>query len=187
MPWLSSSSSSPSLVTRDNNNSRVMPEHHEPPSTNEMRLTLLQKFVQYIYIEIVIPILRHDFYITEMESSFNKVGYYRRSVWNQIQSIAIEKLKRQKLLRSDNSTYMNVDVENTNGMLHTGSSRKKENPEVILRFVPKKRTVRPIMNMSRKRKKSKNNVGSSSSSTSRGSITNSIGNVWIVRNIWKLM
>ena len=168
MPWLASSSSSPSLVTRDNNNSRFMPEHHEPPSTNEMCLTLLQKFVQYIYIEIVIPILRHDFYITEMESSFNKVGYYRRSVWNQIQSIAIEKLKRQKLLRSDNSTFMNVDVENTNGMIHTGSSRKKENPEVILRFVPKKRTVRPIMNMSRKRKKSKNNVGSSSSSTSRG-------------------
>ena len=27
--------------------------------------------------------------------------------------IAIEKLKRQKLLRSDNSTFMNVDVENT--------------------------------------------------------------------------
>ena len=72
---------------------------NEVPSTNETRLKLLQSFVKFIYTEIIIPILRHDFYVTEMESSFQKVGYYRRSVWNRIRSIATKKLELEKILQ----------------------------------------------------------------------------------------
>jgi hypothetical protein len=126
----------------------------EPPSANKTRMTIVSQFVDFIYAEIVIPILRHDFYITEIESSFNKVGYYRRSIWTKIQSIAIEKLKRQKILR--------LEGLNLNKIRNNLTRRNDHNDtKVILRFVPKKRTVRPIMNMSRKNKRSKTNTGAS--------------------------
>lgn len=113
----------------------------EVPSTNETRLKLLHLFVKFIYTEIVIPILRHDFYVTETESSFQRVGYYRRSVWNRIRSIATKKLERENILQAQT--------------VASKSTISNNSPSVILRFVPKKRTVRPIMNMSRRNKRKK--------------------------------
>jgi telomerase reverse transcriptase len=99
---------------------------------------LLQRFVLFLYKSIIIPLIRHDFYVTEVEGQFNAVAYYRRPVWTKIHAVATELLKGKNLLQT-----INFRGEKSAGV---GAS------PAPLRFLPKKRTVRPITNMSKRQK-----------------------------------
>ena len=127
---------------------------HSQHVSSEERQKMMQKlirFIHFVFLKIVIPLIRHDFYVTEVESSFNRVVYYRRPVWACIERVALEVMKRSKVLQKLS--------------LKESKSYKLSGRVIVpLRFVPKKHTVRPIMNMSKRQI-----FGGSQSRTTRAS------------------
>lgn len=65
------------------------------PSTSESlyEKSLVEKWVYWIFVHFLIPILQHNFYITERAGHKNRIFYYRRSVWAKIRKLAIGEMK----------------------------------------------------------------------------------------------
>lgn len=93
---------------------------------------LLHCWISWMFSDIVIPLVQAYFYVTERESRRYDAFYYLKTVWRDLTSTAIASLNRQnfKILR--------------------GPSRKEVRQSrcsSIVRFVPKAKDLRPLVNL----------------------------------------
>lgn len=101
-------------------------------SDEQKCLNLLQCWINWLFSDIVIPLIQAYFYITERESRRYDVFYYPKPVWRDLTSNAIASLTGQnfKILR--------------------GASRRAAKQlfsSSRVRFVPKAKDMRPLVNL----------------------------------------
>ncbi|OQR95063.1 telomerase reverse transcriptase [Achlya hypogyna] len=100
------------------------------PAEASTRRRLLVQLLQWIWEDLVQPIIRTHFYATTMEGQFYHVQYYRRPLWAKISQLAALDLQRS--------------------LLRPLPGAPREASASSVRFVPKPRGVRPIMNLSKR-------------------------------------
>ena len=100
------------------------------------RRELSKKLIFWIFQDIVSPLLKNNFYITEKANHKQKMFFYRKKVWSKLTQLALQSLQQEptKLLRPLN----HMETEN---VIKSGKETSK------LRFIPKEKGVRPIMNL----------------------------------------
>lgn len=93
---------------------------------------LLHCWINWMFSDIVIPLIKVYFYVTERESRRYDVFYYPKTVWRNLTSSAIASLNRQ------------------NFKILCGISRKAVRRSCCssrVRFVPKAKDMRPLVNL----------------------------------------
>ncbi|XP_069814636.1 telomerase reverse transcriptase isoform X2 [Dendropsophus ebraccatus] len=116
---------------------RLNKKHHfVPASEHLLRERNLSKFLYWLMDTYVIQLLKAFYYITETSFQKNRLFFYRKCIWRQLQSIGIRKLMTNLKLR-----LMSTDeIENL--------QQQKNTPLVSrLRFIPKTNGLRPIAKM----------------------------------------
>eukprot|EP01105_Mastigella_eilhardi_P020645 TRINITY_DN4932_c0_g1_i2.p1 TRINITY_DN4932_c0_g1~~TRINITY_DN4932_c0_g1_i2.p1 ORF type:complete len:947 (+),score=178.54 TRINITY_DN4932_c0_g1_i2:2-2842(+) len=98
---------------------------------------LLAKLIYWIYVVIVIPLLRGHFYCTETTVTKHKICYYPQAVWKLIQKAALMPLV--------NTLYSPLARESAEKLMVASGL-----PCATLRFLPKVKDLRPILNLGRK-------------------------------------
>lgn len=97
--------------------------------------TMLQDWLYWLFTQIIVPLLRSHFYITEAENHRQNVLYYRKPVWAKIHMLSLNHLVGKCYKRLDPGS---VAAVLQNRVL--GFSR--------IRMLPKLNGVRPIANLS---------------------------------------
>ncbi|XP_062202743.1 telomerase reverse transcriptase isoform X2 [Phragmites australis] len=100
--------------------------------SEEKHKNVLHCWIKWLFSDIVIPLVEAYFYVTERESRRYDVFYYPKTIWRDLTSNAIASLNRQsfKILR--------------------GTSRKAIKHSCCssrVRFVPKAKDMRPLVNL----------------------------------------
>eukprot|EP00978_Attheya_sp_CCMP212_P023396 scaffold71588_cov47-Attheya_sp.AAC.2 len=113
---------------------------------HETATRLVQNVMWWFYCDVIIPLLRCNFYVTESEFSANRVLYYRKPVWSQYRALSLKSLTTQ---RGDGEPRQYTKLkfkEALNRLSHQtmGCAR--------LRLLPKKTGVRPISLLSKRAK-----------------------------------
>lgn len=54
---------------------------------------IIADIIYFIYNDILMPVVRYNFYVTEKHKEANKLFYYRKPLWNLITKLAIIKLE----------------------------------------------------------------------------------------------
>ncbi|KAL6644134.1 hypothetical protein ACP70R_018900 [Stipagrostis hirtigluma subsp. patula] len=105
-------------------------------SEEQKHRNLLHCWINWLFSDIVIPLVQSYFYVTERESRRYDIFYYPKTVWRDLMSNAIASLDRQnlKILRG----------ASRRAIKHSFSSR--------VRFVPKEKDMRPLVNLKAKSK-----------------------------------
>jgi telomerase reverse transcriptase len=101
-------------------------------SDDQKRINLLQCWINWLFSDIVIPLIQAYFYVTERESRRYDVFYYPKPVWRDLTSSAIASLNGQ------------------NFKILSGTSRRAIKHLCSLsrvRFVPKEKDMRPLVNL----------------------------------------
>lgn len=101
------------------------------------RRELLAEFVYFIFDSLLMPLIRHNFYVTESNLDRNRLLYFRQDVWRALTAPAMSDIKDRM--------YEAIEVKKThqrqkNSLL--GYSR--------MRLLPKVTGFRPISNLRRK-------------------------------------
>ncbi|XP_018424735.1 PREDICTED: telomerase reverse transcriptase [Nanorana parkeri] len=105
--------------------------HFVPASEHLLREKILAEFLFWLMDTYVIQLLKAFFYITETMFQKNKLFFYRKCIWNKLETIGIWKhLTKLQLMSPD-------EIDN---------AQQKKNSLMIstLRFIPKKNGLRPI-------------------------------------------
>jgi telomerase reverse transcriptase len=66
---------------------------HPSSSESLYEKSLVEKWMYWVFVQFLIPILQYNFYITESGLHRNRIFYYRRSVWAKIRKLAIGEMK----------------------------------------------------------------------------------------------
>ena len=124
---------------------RKHPAVQIPPHEHQKREDLLEKWCFWIFDKIIIPIIRNTFYVTETQSAPSAVTYYRKPVWWKIEALSLRHLCRLNMCQ----------LKESNGMARANQAgadtrRLLQAPAAPMRFLPKKTSVRPIVNLSAK-------------------------------------
>ena len=99
-------------------------------------LSFLRQWVRFLFNELVVQILRWNFYCTETEPYGATVFYYRKAVWREIVAKWVHEHANGVLLRGP------ITHDEVNRML-----KRRQYGYAKLRLLPKASNVRPIMNM----------------------------------------
>ncbi|KAL7066016.1 putative telomerase reverse transcriptase [Cryptosporidium serpentis] len=96
----------------------------------------LARIIYFIITSIIVPIIRRHFYVTDIEGS-SKLCYFRYPTWIKIVRIADLHFKKSSMIESeDNCDYPKIDASCIDNIPR-------------LRWIPKIRGLRPILNLSR--------------------------------------
>lgn len=95
--------------------------------------------VAWIVNELVVPIIKLNFYVTEKHKEANKIFYYRKPIWTLISKAALKRFSEENLEQVDRAQLMSI---RKNSM--------EIYPEGKLRILPKKGSFRPIITFNRK-------------------------------------
>lgn len=101
---------------------------------------ILSTVLSMLFNKLIIPLLKHNFYITEKHKEANKLFYYRKPLWMLISKLAMKKFSETNLEAINEARYREIKEGGT------------DYPEGKLRLMPKKGTFRPIITFNRKRK-----------------------------------
>ncbi|XP_040385217.1 telomerase reverse transcriptase isoform X2 [Oryza brachyantha] len=98
---------------------------------------LLHCWISWLFSDIVIPVLRTYFYVTERESKRYDIFYYPKSVWRNLTVNAIASLNRRnfRILRGE-----------------PRKAARRLNCSSRVRFLPKINDIRPLVNLRAKSK-----------------------------------
>uniref|UniRef100_A0A8C0WZD1 Telomerase reverse transcriptase n=1 Tax=Castor canadensis TaxID=51338 RepID=A0A8C0WZD1_CASCN len=107
-----------------------------PAAEHRLRERILAKFLFWLMDTYVVELLRSFFYVTETTFQKNRLFFYRRSVWSKLQSIGV----RQHLQRVQLRELSEAEVRQH-------QEARPALPTSRLRFIPKPRGLRPIVNM----------------------------------------
>ncbi|KAL2612832.1 hypothetical protein R1flu_024524 [Riccia fluitans] len=116
-PWLSSESSSNSGKGR-----------------NVLQQRKLELWLYWLFSNLVVPLIRCHFYVTEIENHRQNVFYYRKPVWAKLRNIALKDLTQRnykKLSKKSVAEALDAKI--------LGFSQ--------VRLLPKRTGVRPIANL----------------------------------------
>ncbi|XP_075683115.1 telomerase reverse transcriptase isoform X2 [Rhinoderma darwinii] len=110
--------------------------HFVGASEHLLREKILAKFLFWLMDTYVIQLLKAFYYITETSFQKNRLFFYRKSIWGQLQNIGIRK----------HMTNVNLRLMSTDEI---GSMYQQKNNIFIsrLRFIPKTNGLRPIAKM----------------------------------------
>ncbi|KAM6224389.1 telomerase reverse transcriptase [Rhynchocyon petersi] len=111
-------------------------DHTVPASEHRLREEILARFLFWLMDTYVVGLLRAFFYVTETMFQKNRLLFFRKSVWNKLQSIGIRQHFSKVRLRE----LSEAEVQR----------RRQAKPSLLtskLRFVPKPQGLRPIVNM----------------------------------------
>ncbi|KAM3929821.1 telomerase reverse transcriptase [Leptodactylus fuscus] len=111
-------------------------DHFVPASEHLLREKILSKFLFWLMDTYVIQLLKAFYYITETSFQKNRLFFYRKSIWGQLQKIGIKKHMTNVKLRLM-STH---EIDSMQQQKHTPLVSK-------LRFIPKTNGLRPIVKM----------------------------------------
>ena len=100
---------------------------------------LLSLIIAFVINQIIVPIIKFNFYVTEKHKEANKIFYYRKPIWIYISKTALKKFGE----------------ENLESIQRRQAIKLKKNPTTMkpegkLRILPKKGTFRPIITFNRK-------------------------------------
>lgn len=97
---------------------------------NTQPKNILRAFIYWIFTEFINPLVAVCFYVTEGEGHGSQLLFYRKPVWSVLMKMGKKQLNLSfsQLPPSDNSNKQYQDVP-------------------LVRFVPKKKSLRPITNM----------------------------------------
>jgi telomerase reverse transcriptase len=101
----------------------------------DLSQTMLVDWLYWLFADIIIPLLRSHFYVTEAENHRQNVLYYRKPVWAKIHMLSLNHLVAKCYTRLDPATVAEVLQKRVLGFSH-------------LRMLPKHSGVRPIANLS---------------------------------------
>ncbi|XP_027945813.1 telomerase reverse transcriptase isoform X3 [Eumetopias jubatus] len=107
-----------------------------PATEHRRREEILARFLCWLMGTYVVELLRSFFYVTETTFQKNRLFFYRKSVWSQLQSIGIRQHFTRVHLRELSAADVRRHHEARAALL---TSR--------LRFLPKPSGLRPIVNM----------------------------------------
>ncbi|XP_057397207.1 telomerase reverse transcriptase isoform X1 [Balaenoptera acutorostrata] len=107
-----------------------------PAAEHRLREAVLARFLCWLMGAYVVELLRAFFYVTETTFQKNRLFFFRKRVWSQLQSIGI----RQHLERVQLRELSEADVRRH-------QEARPALPTSKLRFVPKPSGLRPIVNM----------------------------------------
>jgi len=107
-------------------------------SEHESTSVLVRNVMRWLYKQIIIPLLRSTFYITETEFTGSRVLYYRRPIWSRIKSLSMKILLKQQ--------YREMNVAKVQKLL---SNHNVGCPPAPLRLLPKKTGIRAIAMLSK--------------------------------------
>lgn len=99
----------------------------------------LSLIVALIVNELVVPIIKLNFYVTEKHKEANRIFYYRKPLWTLISKVALKKFSEE-----------NLEPINHHSVLKLKKNLNVTYPEGKLRILPKKGTFRPIITFNRK-------------------------------------
>ncbi|XP_012869282.1 PREDICTED: telomerase reverse transcriptase [Dipodomys ordii] len=107
-----------------------------PAAEHRRREGVLAKFLFWLMDTYVVELLKSFFYVTETTFQKNKLFFYRKSVWSQLQSIGVRQhLERVRLRELSGAEVRQHQVA------------RPALPTSRLRFIPKPCGLRPIVNM----------------------------------------
>uniref|UniRef100_A0A8C9BAX5 Telomerase reverse transcriptase n=1 Tax=Phocoena sinus TaxID=42100 RepID=A0A8C9BAX5_PHOSS len=107
-----------------------------PAAEHRLREAVLARFLCWLMGAYVVEVLRAFFYVTETTFQKNRLFFFRKRVWSQLQSVGI----RQHLERVQLRELSEADVRRL-------QEDRPALPTSKLRFVPKPSGLRPIVNM----------------------------------------
>ncbi|XP_066441060.1 telomerase reverse transcriptase isoform X3 [Eleutherodactylus coqui] len=110
--------------------------HFVPASEHLLREKIFSKFLFWLMDTYIMELLKAFYYITEASFQKNKLFFYRKSIWEQLQKIGIRKHMTNVKLR----LIPTDEMENM---------QQQKNTPIIsrLRFIPKRNGLRPIVKM----------------------------------------
>ncbi|XXQ38313.1 Telomerase reverse transcriptase [Plasmodiophora brassicae] len=95
--------------------------------------TMLAKWLHWLVAELLVPLVRSAFYVTESEPYRNRIFFYRHEVWNRISDMAVTELCADQFRQIDEGSAQQMVVARGVGYSQ-------------LRILPKMNCVRPIVN-----------------------------------------
>ena len=101
------------------------------------RTKRFQNVVRFVFVHLLIPLLRSVFYVTETEFSGNQVYYYRKPVWKKLRAKAMAGFKTQQ--------YAELSFDDIRTRMQTQNMGCAQ-----LRLLPKKTGVRGISMLSKR-------------------------------------
>ena len=101
---------------------------------------ILAVLVCMVYNKLLVPLIKHNFYVTEKHKEANRLFYYRKPIWVLVSKLALRKFSETNLEPITDNQYFEIKKAGT------------DYPEGKLRLMPKKGTFRPIITFNRKRK-----------------------------------
>ncbi|KAJ3436996.1 telomerase reverse transcriptase [Anaeramoeba flamelloides] len=99
--------------------------------------------ILWLYEEVISIFLSRLFYFTDTVLSKKRVVFYRREIWSKIETIFFEKFKKTHLKRITFKSALEILEQNKLGYAR-------------IRLLPKKNGIRPIMNLSKRKKMNHN-------------------------------
>lgn len=90
-------------------------------------------FIYWIFYGFLMPLLKHNFYITESSSYYHRVFYFRRDTWTYFYNVEVSRLSTNLLERLSKSP--------------SSSRQARSTLYPRLRFIPKETGFRPIVNL----------------------------------------
>eukprot|EP01080_Neovahlkampfia_damariscottae_P001649 gene1649-12774_t len=119
----------------------------------EIQRNLMKSFLNFIFKDLIIFIIKKYFYITETSYNRRKILYFKRNIWNKISDIA------RNTLINENEIFKKLKKEEIIELLNNNKL-----PLSNVRFLPKQKTIRPIINLGKKIKNIKTNQKESTNS-----------------------
>ncbi|XP_003802062.1 telomerase reverse transcriptase isoform X2 [Otolemur garnettii] len=107
-----------------------------PAAEHRLREGVLATLLLWLMGVYVVELLRSFFYVTETTFQKNRLLFYRKSIWSQLQSIGVRQHQERVKLR-----------ELSGAELRQRREARPALPASKLRFIPKPSGLRPIVNM----------------------------------------
>eukprot|EP00939_MAST-03C_sp_MAST-3C-sp1_P001259 g1259.t1 len=138
-------------VAEENPESRQQRRRHTNPTEHRLCSDLVRRWIVWMFSELVVPLIRANFYVTESEANSQTLVYYRKPVWARIcrrtMFDLVDASSETSLLRPLRASKARAMFNDKN---ESSSKRSRLFGCALLRLVPKMRKgdVRPIMNLS---------------------------------------
>lgn len=116
----------------------VKSKGHKPPSDHVKRKEMLTLFITWLFDDFICSLLSNNFYITDSSKNSMSMSYYQRSIWKTLHIRTLLNLGASDILRNiDNNEAKNILKGRSFGFS-------------TLRFIPRSKDFRFIVNMSQK-------------------------------------
>ncbi|GAX76318.1 hypothetical protein CEUSTIGMA_g3764.t1 [Chlamydomonas eustigma] len=105
-----------------------------PRSLHVANAKKLLQFMSWLFKDVIIPVIRSTFYVTETEPYKQQVFYFRQPVWAKLQKKALQELITERFISLSNKATL-------------ACLQKRNLGTAMVRLLPKLQGMRPIVNL----------------------------------------